>query len=587
MKHTFKRVMALLLVVAMLLGVMPSVFGAQVGPFTDVQDDAWYAEFVKAVTEAGYMSGVRKDLFDPEGTCTRAMAATVLYRVEGEPPVGGPSTFKDLTADWYANAIAWAQDTGVVYGVTQTTFCPDKSVTREQLVTMIWRYMGEPEAKGTLDTFEDREYVAEYAREAFAWAIGEGIINGMPKGEGFILSPYTNATRAQFATIIVSAFKPHEHQWGQPVVTKEATCVAEGERSFTCAICGETKTEVIPATGEHNYVDGFCTMCGEEKEEESTVPPPPPGEYFAIYNVANGRVMTTEISSYTNSSGTSKDQIKSAAATLKDGKLTTTATNVATFRMETNEAGITTFVTADGKYLEADGTNLRFVDAPNANTEFILDEVEGGHYIRLANYKYQGTKDQYIEYYTSKEIFTCYGMGEDTTMYVFDFYEVEVEGGEEPTPPESSSSSSLPEPTTAPEGYVAIYNVAHGKVMTNEVSVYTSSSGSVKDQLKAAAATLEEGKLTTTATNVATFKMETNEAGITTFVTVDGKYLEADGTNLRFVDAPNANTEFILDEVEGGYYIRLANYKYQGTKDQYIEFYTSKDVFTCYGMGED
>ena len=297
--------------------------------------------------------------------------------------------------------------------------------------------------------------------------------------------------------------------------------------------------------------------------------------------------MTNEVSVYTSSSGSVKDQLKAAAATLENDKLTTTATNVAMFEMLTDEAGVVTFKTSDGKYLEADGTNLRFVDAPNANTEFILDEVEGGYYIRLANYKYQGTKDQYIEFYTSKDVFTCYGMGEDTSMYVFDFYEVKVEGGEEPTPPESSSSSSSETepptvPPTVPEGYVAIYNVANSVVMTTEQSIF-----GTKEQYLSALAVLENGKLATEATNVALFKMTTDESGITTFVTADGKYLEADGTSIRFVDAPNANTEFILDEVDGGYYIRLANFKYQGTKDQYIEYYTSKGVFTVYGMGAD
>ena len=137
MKNQFKRVLALLLAVVMILGVMPSVFAANVGPFKDVQDNAWYAPYVKAVYENGLMQGVSANKFNPEGTSTRAQVATVLYRMEGQPPVGGPATFTDLTADWYANPVAWAQSEGIVNGISATKFCPDQNVTREQLLTVM------------------------------------------------------------------------------------------------------------------------------------------------------------------------------------------------------------------------------------------------------------------------------------------------------------------------------------------------------------------------------------------------------------------------------------------------------------------
>ena len=83
MKHQFKRILALLLAVVMILGVMPSVFAANVVPFKDVQDNAWYAPYVKAVYEAGLMQGVKANRFDPEGTSTRAQVVTFLYKVYG------------------------------------------------------------------------------------------------------------------------------------------------------------------------------------------------------------------------------------------------------------------------------------------------------------------------------------------------------------------------------------------------------------------------------------------------------------------------------------------------------------------------
>jgi len=145
-------------------------------------------------------------------------------------------------------------------------------------------------------------------------------------------------------------------------------------------------------------------------------------EYFAIYNDANAKAMTSEISTYTSSSGSTKDQFVSAAATLNaENKLRTEATNIALFKIET-VGGVTSFITEDGKYLFCDGTNMALVDEANEYTEFVLEETEGGYFIRLANFLYNGEKAQYIEYY--KEVFTVFGMGTDTSIYTFTFREI-------------------------------------------------------------------------------------------------------------------------------------------------------------------
>ena len=280
MKNQFKRILALLLAVVMILGILPSVFAANnVGPFKDVQDNAWYAPYVKAVYEHGLMQGVSANKFNPEGTSTRAQVATVLYRIAGQPPVGGPATFTDLTADWYANPVAWAQKEGIVNGLSKTKFGPNDNVTREQLVTMIHRYYGNPAGNGDLTAFSDAAKVSNYAKEAFAWAIGEGIINGS-NGK---LNPQGLATRAQFAKIIwLSIPEPCEHVWDEGVVTKEPTCVASGIKTFTCTKCGEAEKEPIAATGEHELVETItqapacesygvktvtCSVCGASSTE--------------------------------------------------------------------------------------------------------------------------------------------------------------------------------------------------------------------------------------------------------------------------------------------------------------------------------
>ena len=266
MKNATKRIMAMLLVLTMVLGLVPSVFAAEL-PFTDVNENEWYAEYVAFVYENSYMLGTSTTEFEPEASCTRAMTATVLWRVDGECPVSGPASFTDLTEDWYANAVAWAERTGMVNGIGDGKFAPDRAVTREELVTMVWRLAGKPAAKGDVTAYPDHAAISEYAKTAFAWAIGKGIING---SDGKLL-PQETATRAQFAKIIATyteAMKPcAEHKWDDGVVTTEPTCTEDGVKTYTCEKCDLTREEALPAIG-HIFVDGACTNCGEKMAEE-------------------------------------------------------------------------------------------------------------------------------------------------------------------------------------------------------------------------------------------------------------------------------------------------------------------------------
>ncbi|MBE6927065.1 MAG: hypothetical protein E7467_01015 [Ruminococcaceae bacterium] len=266
-----KRIIALLLAVVMMIGILPFASAANVGPFTDVEEDDWYGEFVAYVYEYGLMNGLSKTTFGPNETCTRAMAATVLYRIEGSPAVAEPATFTDLDlkADWYLDPVAWAEDEGVVNGVGNGKFDPDGLVTREQLVTMIWRYAGSPEptVDGGIDKFPDAKSVSDYAVKAFNWAIAKGIIDGKDDK----LVPAGNATRAEFAKIISVYDKTNQpcetHTWVDGEVIKEATCTEAGEMATICSVCGEKGTKEIPALG-HDYVDGVCSRCGDKLAED-------------------------------------------------------------------------------------------------------------------------------------------------------------------------------------------------------------------------------------------------------------------------------------------------------------------------------
>lgn len=167
--------------------------------FSDCNEE-WYREAVNYAVNEGLMNGVGGGKFSPDGTMNRAMMVTVLYRVNGAPPVGEAATFSDVSAgEWYSDAIAWAQDGGFVGGVGNNRFAPEDSVTREQIATILWRSEGRPSASGELGVFRDADGISDYALDAMRWAVAEGIFNG----DGGRLKPTDCATRAEFACIVM------------------------------------------------------------------------------------------------------------------------------------------------------------------------------------------------------------------------------------------------------------------------------------------------------------------------------------------------------------------------------------------------
>lgn len=173
--------------------------------FVDVPADAWYAEAVQYVYENGMMSGTSETTFSPNLTTTRGMIVTILYRLENEPTVTGTTAFTDVAADqYYANAVAWAAQNGIVSGTTATTFAPNKAITREQMAAILYRYAQfkgyDVSAKADLSVYTDAASVGAYAVDAMAWANGAGLITGT---SATTLTPAGNATRAQVATILM------------------------------------------------------------------------------------------------------------------------------------------------------------------------------------------------------------------------------------------------------------------------------------------------------------------------------------------------------------------------------------------------
>jgi uncharacterized repeat protein (TIGR02543 family) len=167
--------------------------------FADV-DNHWAEEDIDFVTARTIFNGDDNGYFLPDVPMTRGMLAQVLYNLENPQVTEGGSLFPDVADDaWYATAIRWAVENGVATGYGDGTFGPEDSITREQLVTMLYRYFGGTTVSGAIDRFPDADQVSSYAVDAMNWAVHAGIIGGTDAGT---LSPRATATRAQVATML-------------------------------------------------------------------------------------------------------------------------------------------------------------------------------------------------------------------------------------------------------------------------------------------------------------------------------------------------------------------------------------------------
>ena len=171
----------------------------------DVDRNQWYHKAIDFAVTNGYMKGTEQTAFEPNFTMTRAMLVTALYRVAGTPDVTAKHPFRDLQADWYYDAVAWAYENGIVNGTTATTFSPEEPVSREQLATILYRYAeAAPAKQDKLSAFPDCDRVSHYAEEAMNWAVNEGVINGSLEDGALYLRPNGNATRAEIAQMLMN-----------------------------------------------------------------------------------------------------------------------------------------------------------------------------------------------------------------------------------------------------------------------------------------------------------------------------------------------------------------------------------------------
>lgn len=177
-------------------------------PFADVSAESWYHKAVQYCYTNGLMNGVTSTEFAPDTPATRAMAVTILYRLHGSPETGQHSFSDVLPNTYYEDAVAWAAEAGIVKGIGNGCFAPDRNVTREELIAMLARYAGylgrNTQAEDHTASYTDAGLISAYAIDPVNWALQEGLINGVSETE---LNPQGITTRAQAARMMMGLLK--------------------------------------------------------------------------------------------------------------------------------------------------------------------------------------------------------------------------------------------------------------------------------------------------------------------------------------------------------------------------------------------
>ena len=185
----------------------PSPDNLESGQLKDISSH-WAKDAIKYTVDKGILKGTGEGTFDPDGSMTRAMIATVLWRMEGSTATAGTQNFSDVSAEaWYNDAVSWAATNGIASG-NGSAFAPNGNVTREQLAVMLYNYAKheglDTTASGSISGYSDRSSVSTWAADAMNWAVGAGMITGESGGT---LNPQGASTRAEVATILMRFIK--------------------------------------------------------------------------------------------------------------------------------------------------------------------------------------------------------------------------------------------------------------------------------------------------------------------------------------------------------------------------------------------
>lgn len=229
--------------------------------YSDLKAVNWSHEGIDFVLSHGYMNGTSETRFEPDGSMTRAMVVTVLYRagqnIGIDTSASGKLPFADVqNGKWYTDAIKWAYKNDIAKGVSDKSFSPNTSVTREQITLFISRFakfIGDDVSKGgSISKFSDVLKLSAESKSAISWAVGNGILKGYENGK---IGPKDTATRAQFAAMLQrwmdGRCTSHDYVLSK---TLEASCTSDGANYYVCKNCSAEKYIKVPACG-HNFGD--------------------------------------------------------------------------------------------------------------------------------------------------------------------------------------------------------------------------------------------------------------------------------------------------------------------------------------------
>ncbi len=188
--------------------ILADLFGEKDAEFSDVAEDAWYADAVRYVCKKGIMSGTSDATFSPDLTASRAMIVTMLYRLAGSPDIEDENwgyAYADVDAEsWYGTAVYWARLNGIVSGYSEERFGPADPVSREQFAVMLYRFAQKQgldvSGEADLSGYADSGKISGYALKAVQWANARGIITGTGAS---VLSPQAETARAQVAAVFM------------------------------------------------------------------------------------------------------------------------------------------------------------------------------------------------------------------------------------------------------------------------------------------------------------------------------------------------------------------------------------------------
>lgn len=263
-KNILGKVAAAIAAAAILVSGMPDVQAAAPqwnSPFGDIGNSSWYYTSVEFAHQTGLMVGRGAGIFDPNGTMTRAMAMTTLWRYAGEPS-GYTNNFSDVPNNtWYTQAVAWASENGIVQGVGNGKFAPNDNITREQLSAMLYRFAdsrglagGNGNQANSLSSYSDDDTVSSWAAEPMEWVTDSGIINGIAGNNGSrFLDPRGQATRAQMSAVLMRFAENIDNYEGAKLGGTDALQIALDHAGVQAADTSFAKVEAGFENGKAIY----------------------------------------------------------------------------------------------------------------------------------------------------------------------------------------------------------------------------------------------------------------------------------------------------------------------------------------------